>query len=171
VALPNGAKWQGPLWTLPPARAKNNNKHLVPLSPLAVDVLKNLPNIQGKGLLFTLTGTTPISGLSKVKRRLDAAMLAELRKADPDYVMQPWTLHDLRRTFYSGLQALGFSMEVADACVNHRGAIRGAAKHYAWYEYLAEKTAAFEAWARHVDTLVNGREAGDNVVTLHGARQ
>jgi integrase len=167
VALPNGAHWKGPLWTLPAIRAKNNNRHLVPLSPSAVDILGNLPNIHGGGLLFTLTGTTPISGLSRAKRRLDAAMLAEMRKHDPDYVMQPWTIHDLRRTFYSGLQALGFSMEVADACVNHRGAIRGASKHYAWYEYLPEKTAAFEAWARHVDGLVNG-VAGADVVPLHG---
>ena len=156
LVLPNGANWQGPLWTLPAVRAKNNNKHLMPLSSTAIEILRKVPNIKGKGLLFTLTGTTPISGLSKVKRRLDAAMLAELRKADPGYVLEPWTLHDLRRTFYSGLQALGVTHEVAEACVNHRGAIRGAAKHYAWHDYLAEKTAAFDAWARHVNALVNG---------------
>ncbi|QDM32186.1 site-specific integrase [Tardiphaga sp. vice352] len=156
LTLPSGGSWRGPLWTLPAARAKNGNRHLVPLSSRAVDVLRALPSIEGKGLLFTLTGTTPISGMSKVKKRLDAAMLAELRKTDPDAVLLPWTLHDLRRTFYTGLQQLGFPIEVADACVNHKGNIRGAAKHYAWYEYLAEKTVAFDAWARHVDALVKG---------------
>ncbi len=161
LKLPNGAAWQGPLWMLPASRAKNNNEHLVPLSAPAVDLLRRMHNIHGKGLIFTLTGTTPISGLSKAKRRLDAAMLAELRKNDPDYKWEKWTLHDLRRTFYSGLQALGFPHEVAEACVNHRGAIRGAAKHYAWYEYLAEKTVAFEAWARHVDALVNVASVGE----------
>lgn len=170
LVLPNGANWQGPLWTLPAVRAKNNNKHLVPLSSAAVEILGKLPNIKGKGLLFTLTGTTPVSGLSKAKRRLDTAMLAELRKRDPEYVLQQWTLHDLRRTFYSGLQALRFPIDVADACVNHRGAIRGAAKHYAWYEYLAEKTAAFEAWARHVEGLVKG-ESASNVVPMRGVQQ
>lgn len=170
LVLPNGANWRGPLWTLPAIRAKNNNKHLMPLSSAAVGILGKLPNIEGKGLLFTLTGKTPISGLSKVKRRLDAAMLAELRKVDPEYVLVPWTLHDLRRTFYSGLQALGITHEVAEACVNHRGAIRGAAKHYAWHDYLAEKTAAFEAWAHHVEGLVNGKSA-TNVVPMHGVQQ
>ena len=148
--------WSGPLWELPAERAKNNNKHVVPLSASAVDILKRLHNIRGKGLLFTTNGTTPISGLSKVKRRFDAAMLAEMRKVDPDCEWVPWTLHDLRRTFYSGLQSLGVSQDVAEACVNHRGSIRGAAKHYAWYDYLPEKAAAFDAWAAHVGSLLKG---------------
>lgn len=157
----NGISWQGPLWTLPAERSKNGKAHLVPLSDAAVAALQGMPRIKGKGLLFTLNGHTPISDLSKRKKRLDAAS-----------GVSGWTLHDLRRTFYSGLQGLGFSIEVCDACVNHTSSIRGAAAHYAWHRYLPEKTAALEAWARHVDTLLNGRTpAGDNVVALHGARQ
>jgi integrase len=157
VKLPNGTTWQGSLWTLPAARAKNNREHLVPLSPMALRTLQSLPRVGKSDLLFTTTGETPISGLSKAKERLDKAMSAEMSKNDPEYVWKDWTPHDLRRTFYSGLQALGFSIEIAEACVNHTsGTLRGAAKVYARYKYLAEKTAAFDAWARHVDGLVNG---------------
>jgi integrase len=155
ITLANGTKWNGPLWALPAGRSKNGREHLVPLNSGAVEVLKKLLRTKGK-LLFTTTGSTPISGLSKAKSRIDAAMLAELRKSDPEATLENWTPHDLRRTFYSGLQRLGFSIEVAEACVNHKGGtLSGVAKVYGRHQYLAEKTAAFEAWARHVSRLVN----------------
>jgi integrase len=165
IKLGNGNIWQGPIWTLPAARAKNNREHLVPLSPLTVEILESLPRIGKSALLFTTTGDTPISGLSKAKARLDEAMRAELRKSDPKHVWKDWTPHDLRRTFYSGLQGLGFSIEIAEACVNHT--LGGVAGVYGRHKYLTEKTAAFAAWARHVDGLVNGRPAANaNVVAF-----
>ncbi|WP_441229454.1 tyrosine-type recombinase/integrase [Tardiphaga sp. 215_C5_N2_1] len=154
IPLPNGQTWRGPLWALPAPRTKNNRDHLLPLTPLTVSVLQSLPSIGENKLLFTLTGITPISGLSKAKRRLDEAMVAELKKIDPGATFQSWSPHDLRRTLYSGLQRLGFSIEVAEACVNHK--LGGVAGVYGRHQYLAEKTAAFEAWSRHVDGLVNG---------------
>lgn len=158
VALPTGGIWQGPLWTLPAVRSKNGREHLVPLSTMAVSILKKLPRIGKSSLLFTTTGETPISGLSKAKERLDTAMLAEIHKTDPDYLLTPWTPHDLRRTFSSGLQRLGFPIEVIEECLNHKSGTRsGVAGVYARYRYLAEKAQAFEAWARHVGTLVNSK--------------
>jgi integrase len=165
IALPNGTQWRGPLWSLPGARTKNGREHIVPLAPLAVEILKSLPRPKG-GLLFTTTSDTPISGLSKAKARIDAAMVAELRKTDPKATLEPWTVHDLRRTVYTGLQRLGFAIEVAEACVNHKsGTLRGVAAVYGRYQYLPEKTEAFEAWARHVDGLVKGR-GGAAVMSL-----
>lgn len=155
LTLENGARWEGPLWTLPAERSKNGNKHLLPLSSQVVRELQSLPSIGGKGLLFTSNGRAPIGGLSQYKRQLDSAVLSELRKVDPEAVLAPWTLHDLRRTFFSGLQALGFPIEVADACVNHSSSIRGAARHYAMHKYLAEKTAALQRWADYVEALLS----------------
>lgn len=158
VSLPTGGVWCGPLWTLPAARSKNGREHLVPLSTVVVAILKKLPRIGKTSLLFTTTGETPISGLSKAKERLDAAMIATLREDDPKYVLKPWTPHDLRRTFSSGLQRLGFPIEVIEECLNHKSGTRsGVAGVYARYRYLAEKTQAFEAWAQHVETLVTPR--------------
>jgi integrase len=148
----------GRLWKLPAARAKNGREHHVPLSPLAVEILQSLPRIKVCQFLFSTTGTTPISGVSKMKLRLDAAMLAELRKTDPKATLEPWTPHDLRRTFASGLQRLGFPIEIVEACLNHKdGEVRGTAAIYARHDYKTEKTTALEAWGRHVDGLVNGR--------------
>jgi integrase len=171
IALPTGGTWKGPVWTLPAHRAKNGREHVVPLSRAAVDILRKLPRISKTPYLFTTTGDTPISGMSKAKTRLHDAMLADLRKADSKRVLEPWSLHDLRRSFSTGLQRLGFSIEVSEACLNHTsGAVSGVAAIYARYRYLREKTEAFDAWARHVDALVKGT-ASDNVVSLPGERQ
>ena len=40
--------------------------------------------------IFTTTGTTPVSGWSRMKDRLDAAMLAAARE-EGHAVIQPWT--------------------------------------------------------------------------------
>src|SRR5262249_43086145 len=59
------------LWTLPPARVKNNQPHEVPLSGAAVTVLNNVPRAAGSPYVFTTNdGASPASGYSKGKRRI-----------------------------------------------------------------------------------------------------
>jgi hypothetical protein len=73
-----------------------------------------LKKMDGEGdLLFTTTGTTPISGWSPIKRRLDAAMK-----------IPPWRLHDLRRTFVTGMAELGVRGDVIELAVNHVSGLR-----------------------------------------------
>jgi hypothetical protein len=48
--------------------------------------------------VFTAGGKTPITGFTKFKAKLDAAVLAGLRKRQPGATLPRWTLHDLRRT-------------------------------------------------------------------------
>jgi len=58
------------IWTLPEERCKNGVTHLVPLSDMAVELLDQLAGVTdhkkhvwpSKGLVFTTTGRTPISG-------------------------------------------------------------------------------------------------------------
>ena len=110
------------LWTIPGARTKNGREHTVWLADPALAILEKLPRIKGgAGFLFTISGEAHVSSLGRVTERIDEAMLAELRKA-PEH----WTFHDIRRTVYSGLQRLGFSIEVCEATVNHAsGTLRG----------------------------------------------
>jgi integrase len=109
------------MWELPDERAKNDERHRVHLSDLAVIELERLTP-KSKGLVFTTTGTTAISGFSKAKKALDARMLEILRDRaadrgeDPDDVeWVPWRIHDLRRTGTTNMQALGVPVEVTEA--------------------------------------------------------
>ena len=49
------------LWTLPRERVKNDRPHTVPLSPLAVSIIKDVPRIAGP-YVFTTDGKTASSG-------------------------------------------------------------------------------------------------------------
>src|SRR4029077_7083586 len=62
-----------PLLTVPAARYKVGRVHEVPLSPLAVDLLRSLPRFAGSDWIFTINGMHPISSFTRPKRKLDEA--------------------------------------------------------------------------------------------------
>ncbi|MXP30188.1 integrase arm-type DNA-binding domain-containing protein [Porphyrobacter algicida] len=147
-------------WILPAARAKNDEEHIIPLSNLAMAELKRLTPAR-KGLIFTTTGSTPVSGFFKGKRSLTEDMLAYLKArrieegGDPDLVNIPnWRLHDIRRTGATNLQSLGIPVEVTESVLNHISGTRaGVAGIYNRYKYDAEKRAALDAWDRKLAAL------------------
>lgn len=138
------------IWTIPKERAKNGIAHDVPLSDPAVKVLAGIRRIAGSGgLMFTTTGETPVSGFSKIKKRLDAAV--------PD--APPWVLHDLRRTAASGMARLGINLPVIEKVLNHTsGSFGGVTGIYQRHQFAVEKRAALEIWAAHVEALVVGMQ-------------
>lgn len=160
-------------WFIPGIRTKNKRDHLVPLSPQAWAVLERLqPDTkQRKGLVFTTNRRSPISGFSKIKRRLDELTLKHIAKSkaasgELPLPLDRWTLHDLRRTLATGCQALGFPIEHTEAVLNHISGKRGGlAAIYQLHEYKDEKTAALNAWGRHVEALLSGRDE-INVIPL-----
>ena len=115
---------------------------------------------------------TPFAGWSKAKRALDKAIKDARAKAAAaagtrPAPLIPWSVHDLRRTVATGLQRLGVRLEVTEAVLNHISGSRGGiAGVYQRHDWAAEKRAALEAWAAHVVSIVKGRTAGGNVVTL-----
>ena len=164
-----------PEWIIPRERAKNNQAHAVPLSNAAVAVLEALPRIKSAArYVLTTTGEAPVSGFSRAKRGLDAAMLAIARQEaterseDPVKVtMAPWRLHDLRRTAASGMAALGQPVHVVEAVLNHRsGTIRGVAAVYNRHDYLEEKRRALSAWANLLDDITSDGGKASNVPAL-----
>jgi len=144
-----GMEWReldlpGKLWKLPRGRVKNDSGHEVPLSTQALAVIEAVPRIAGRALVFTTTGTTPVSGFSKVKAEIDEASDVE-----------DWTLHDLRRTAASGMARLGVSLPVIEKILNHSsGTFRGVVGVYQRHSFADEKRAALDLWGAHVARLV-----------------
>ena len=100
---------QAGTWKIPGARTKNGRAHTVFLSPEALAVVSNVPKIDGAEYLFpSVRGDTPVSGFSKHKIALDKAA-----------GVNGWKLHDLRRTFSTGLARLEVSQTVTARCLNH----------------------------------------------------
>jgi integrase len=148
-------------WTIPATRAKNKKLHDVHLSAFALELLAGLPRMGD--LLFASRGAAP-SGYSKAKGRLDC-FVGEIVGG----TVEPWVLHDLRRTTASGMARLNIAPHVVDRVLNHvSGTIRGVARIYNRYDYRDERMAALEAWGRHIEALVRPGGAG-NVVEMRKA--
>jgi hypothetical protein len=74
--------------------------------------------------------------------------------------IRPWTLHDLRRSFASGLQRLGIAPHIVEVALNHRsGTFAGVAGIYQRHRYSKEVREAFQLWSRHVGSLVTKNAA------------
>lgn len=174
-------------WTLPGDRSKNREPHVIPLNRQAMTVLDMIAGVADadearwprKGLVFSTTGKTHVSGFSRSKRRLDGLMLEIARKDaenlgdDPDdCAIRPWRLHDVRRTLATAMQRLGVRFEVTEAILNHvSGASRsGIAAVYQRHSWGPEKRAALDAWADYCDQLIAPAEKTDNIVPLRAAK-
>ncbi|MBA3525874.1 MAG: site-specific integrase [Sphingomonas sp.] len=146
------------LWVLPSGRSKNKKPHLVPLSPLSLQVLDGIargPHWPLKGLVFSTTGRGPVSGFSKAKARLEHF----IAQATGESAVEAWRLHDLRRTVATGLQRLGVRFEVTEAVLNHvSGSRSGIAGIYQRHDWREEKRTALDSWAAHISYVVS-REA------------
>ena len=141
-------------WSLPASRTKNARAHTVPLSRQARDLIADVHRIAGAGYVFTTNGSTPVSGWSKTKRRLDAKMLDLARAEKPDATIPPWTVHDLRRTVASGLQKLGVALPVTEKILNHvSGSFGGITGVYQRHDYASERRDALERWAAYVEGI------------------
>jgi integrase len=165
-------------WALSGTQTKARRAHVVPLSPLALDILMKAQEAartsrgddasasrdmitNGSPYVFTTTGGRPISGFSKAKVRLDSAV-AKTRSNAGLEALAAWTVHDLRRTAGSGLGKLGVSRFIISRVLNHAdSSVTGI---YDRHAYLAEKRHALESWGTYLSNLI--QPPGANVVEL-----
>lgn len=143
--------------TIPASRVKNKRKHSVPLPAQALALIPDQSDEDdAPDLVFTTTGTTPVSGWSTLKTRIDKAM-TKLAKAEGKEV-PAWVFHDLRRTAVTGMRRLGVSSDVVERTVNHvSGYLAGVAGVYDHADLMPERKAALQRWADHVQALVEPR--------------
>ena len=145
------------LWIVPPTRMKSDEGHAVPLPPEAIELFRALPRF-ASGYVFTARGNRPLNDYGAVKRRLDHR-IAALNGGRP---MAPWTFHDARRTFRTGLSTLGVA-PISLSCVWHT-ASRDWPRVYDLHRFEAEKRHALNAWAARLLSIVE--PSPDRVVQL-----
>jgi integrase len=162
---------------LPASRTKRANALRVPLSPLArsiiVEALSDLARPKNSRFVFTTTGTSPVSGFAKAKRRIDDAIgRARGKEVGEDGVeaepMPHWTVHDLRTTFNThACEQLGIEAAVADRILNHVASATTSKimRVYNRSEMFEQRRNALCAWGSFLKARVI-LEAAENVVLL-----
>jgi integrase len=153
----SGIKWSeidGNAWLLPGARAKSKQGHRVPLSTLALEILEETPRI-GEYVFMSGRGMNPLIGWDGAKGRVDAFLKEPI---------EPWRIHDLRRTMATQMRSLGIDRLVVSKLLNH--AESGITKTYDRYAADPEKAAAMERWALRLREIISG-ERQEKVILMH----
>jgi len=135
---------EGDVVTFPSEIVKNSREHALPMGNMARSVIDGLP--EGTDLLFPsrLNDETPFNGFSRSKRNFDS-----------EIDIEPYTLHDLRRTFSSIMAKLGTPIHVTEKILNHAsGTISGVAAVYNRHTYQDEMRDAFCAYEAYLSKLI-----------------
>ncbi len=144
---------------LPASRTKNGRAFAVPLPEAVRQLIALLPDT-APFVLSTNGGRSPISGFSKMKARLDQRMREIAKKEDPGAVIEPWRLHDIRRSAASGMQRLGIRHEVIERALNHvSGKFAGVSGLYQRDPMVAETRTAVQRWGAHLSGLLANEPA------------
>jgi integrase len=127
---------------IPAARIKNNRELKLPITDMMREVIAQVLQRVGRDHLF---GERSDSGF---------AFWSKQRSLRDVIGGERWTLHDLRRTFRTGLSRIGVQPHVAELAVNHRKS--GIESVYDRHSYSREIAAAFAQWSDHVQSIVTG---------------
>ena len=143
-------------WTVPAHKAKNGNAHRVALSAEAwaiIDGIRHGPRAHDlPKFVFSRGHGKAVAGFSDSKTALDRHM-AELNNGAP---VEPWRLHDLRRTCATVLTStVKAPADLVDRILNHQPkGLTGVAAVYNRYGYEAERREALEKLGQFLTALV-----------------
>jgi integrase len=149
--------------TIPGKAMKSGREHALPITSLIARLLDRTPDRAG-GLVFPSErrdgGSTPLSGWSKLLRRLRSKSGVE-----------GFGLHDLRRTYRSVLADLGVREEVAEAMIAHRRSDIVARYNRAQlWDQRREAALKLDAWMTELTERVEGPRSA-NVTVLAPAKK
>jgi integrase len=152
------AQWKefdldGALWSIPASRTKMSRPFLVPLSPQAVSLLRELRGLAFESPYLFPSRRGPGGPISKTA--LNTAFRAAGLET-PDFV-----IHDFRRTASTLLNEAGHDRDVIEKALAHeQGGVRGV---YNKAQYLQQRKALLSQWADLVDAAM---EEDDKVVPI-----
>ena len=140
--LPSELDLKRAIWTIPGSRTKNGFEHTVPLSPLAIEIIKSA----GK----------PVPSIK---------VSVAIAKRHGQFGIPHFTAHDCRRTAVTKMAELGISPIVLGHVINHRSTTKAGVtlSVYSHYDYGKEKREALELWADRLQGIISG---GAEVVAI-----
>ena len=155
------------LWTIPATRYKTGHEQVVPLAPLALELIRAASAFNaGVPYVFPSPQQPASSAPPRCidRHSLSRAVVRKLGDAPNDSELgpaaqlalglAPFTPHDLRRTCRTGMAGLGVPDAVAERVIGHK--LEGMLAVYNVHSYLAEKRDALNRWAEHLASIMAG---------------
>ena len=131
--------------TLPAERCKNGRSHVVPLTEMALEIIRSVPQLVGREFLFGERSSVGFRSWTQSKATLKDGCA-------------PWNVHDLRRSVATWLANLGIQPHVIECVLNHAAHRSGNQCVYNKSSYAKEVQRALALWADHVASIVSGEE-------------
>jgi integrase len=160
-------KWadlDGNVWNIASEAREKANAGQLQLPPLAMQIVEGRPRLARSPYVFAGRLETPFSGFSKTKEAMDAAAADALGRP-----IDPYVLHDLRRTAKSLMARAGVRPDVSERVLGH--VIAGVEGVYDRHTYAPEKADALSKLAALVADIIAdkpndgaGQGDGGNVV-------
>lgn len=152
VRLSKCSEWdlKDKIWTVPEAHSKTSEKIIRPIPDTIYPLIKRLTEENKKSgyLLGELKENTAVSSTGgRICERLGHS--------------ERWRLHDLRRTFSTGMNDLGIPPHIVELLLGH--SLGGVMAVYNRSQYLPKKLDALNKWIERLDVLAGNHE---NVVLL-----
>jgi Site-specific recombinase XerD len=145
--------------TIPASLAKNGHKHFIPLGEQAKALLMPKDADKDRKFLVSATLDKRFNNYGKSKDHLDERC-----------GVSAWRLHDLRRTFASGMASIGIALPVTERLLNHvSGSFGGIVGVYQRYDYMPEMKDAIARWETHVQAIVRGDKSDPGAKTKRKA--
>jgi len=173
-------------WRLAASRTKNGYPHVVPLSDLALEIIKEATAAKAAHVLDLNDGLAPVQDYSKpeplfpcgdwsflpgaVARTILRAHETSKERPLGRFGIAPWSAHDLRRTALTGMARLGVAPIVLGHVANHRTTTRAGVTLavYSQYTYDKEKRAALDTWADRLRAIIKEEPAAAIIPLARG---
>lgn len=149
------------LWTIPPENTKNGLEHVIPLTPLALEVLDDMKEMNGdKTFVFASPAIPgrPIGGSQKAAQRI----------RERNKILDEFNIHSLRTTVATRMAGLGVPPQVLSKILNHKKPGEGSiiTAIYDRYNYEDEKRKALNKWSNELDRILFGNNK-TSIIKLH----
>lgn len=160
----NEVDFEAAVWTIPKARMKGRRAHNVYLSSQALDIMIALRTCAAGSRYVLPSRYDADRCMSKATLNRVTQLIAE-RAKEAGLPLEPFTVHDLRRTGSTLLNEAGFNGDWIEKCLAH-GSGRSSRSIYNKAEYAEPRRHMLQEWANMVDAW-GGSETYTPMLTLH----
>lgn len=148
--------FENAVWTVPKERMKRSKAHNVYLSQQSLDIMIALKTCAGNSPYLLRSRYEADQPMSRATfNRVTYAVVERAKGAG--LPLEPFTVHDLRRTGSTLLNELGFNSDWIEKCLAHEDG-RSSRGIYNKAEYEHQRRHMMQEWSDIVDAWVDGRK-------------
>jgi integrase len=148
--------FENAVWSIPKERMKRTKAHNVYLSRQALDIMIALKTCAGNSRYLLPSRYDADAPMSRATFNRITYAVVEQAKAE-GLPLEPFTVHDLRRTGSTLLNELGFNRDWIEKCLAHEEG-RSSRGVYNKAEYELQRRHMLQEWADVIDAWVEGRK-------------